>query len=189
MTSCVQANLAVPRLHDGMASLGGDDKSSAPFVVSPAQIVFEDFEPGCVRHVTATLVNASGRRAACRFLENGMDVADVLQLQLKPPGYLSPGMSCHLHVTFHPKVNEDIHTEIGIITDLGPISVPAHCLRKRAKLSLSSDMIDFGACLTGGCERRTLELHNSGALKVTRAKAFFIQRGHMYPKASLFTCR
>lgn len=157
-------------LHKGMDTgiLDGCSGStrSPPFIADPPQVLFEDFEPGSTYYACVKLTNASGHRASCRALGTAACVADVLEVEMQPPGFLSSGMSCHMQVKFNPQLNDDINTQITVLTNCGRIVVPVACLRKRAKLDVSASLIEFGSCIIGEKRTRTFELQNSGALQV-----------------------
>ena len=146
----------------------------AAFVTTPEQAIFQDFELGSTYCISVKLTNTSGKRAACRALEPAASVANVLELQMHPSGFLSAGMSCHMQLKFKPQVDEDLSTNITILTDLGKVTVPVKCFCKRADMSLSASKIDFGACTVGDRRSRTIELRNSGALQVCLIRAFLL---------------
>lgn len=163
------------------------DATSACFVADPVQAVFRDFEPGLTYCVSVTLTNTSGKRSALRILEPLADLADVLQVQMHPPGLLSAGLSCHMRLKFKPKRNEDISTSLTILTDLGYLALPVLCLRKRADVSLSASQMDFGTCVVGEVRMRTIELRNSGALQVQCRPHYAVQ--HMQCRGPFATLR
>lgn len=128
--------------------------------------MFQDFEPGSTYGVCVKLTNAAGNRATCRALEPAANVANVLELEMAPPGFLSSGMSCYMRLKFQPKNNEDLYTQITLITDSGQLSLPVECHCKKAKLNISTSLIEFGHCVIGNTQTRTFDLQNSGALQV-----------------------
>eukprot|EP00892_Ulva_mutabilis_P006459 jgi/Ulvmu1/4185/UM019_0164.1 len=149
--------------------------ASTQFVVHPAQAIFRDFEPGLTYSLQVTLTNRSSQRSACRVLETSASVAGILEINMDPPGFLSAGMSCHMRLLFKPQVDEDMSTTVQIATDLGKLTMPVKCLRRRAAISLSASLIDFGACVVGDKRVRTFELQNSGALQVKYVVAAYQQ--------------
>lgn len=148
-------------------SAGREDSTRPPvFVADPGKVVFADFEPGSTYGVCVKLTNATAKRATCRALRPAASVADVLELEMEPPGFISSGMSCYVQLKFKPKTNEDLYTHVTLATHDGELILPVECHCKKAKLSVSPSLIEFGLCVIGDTMTRSFELQNSGALQV-----------------------
>ena len=109
-----------------------------------------------------------------RVLDLPYECSTVIDLDYAPPGYLAPGSSCDILVTFRPKANEDLFTCIPCLAETGAFEIPVHCLIRRAVLSCNRTELDFD--LKGGvllAESLTLQftLTNDGALDARYAIA------------------
>lgn len=85
------------------------------------------------------------------------------------PGYLAPGVSSEVVVTFTPKANADLATSLQLLSDTGPFQLPVRCTTKRAAVSVSAPPggLDFGPGVTlGESVTKTFEIRNDGALDV-----------------------
>ena len=144
--------------------VGGKEWTGPPFLCKPAEIVFADFEVGQHYELTFTLTNVSYTFNGFRPMPLPVAVRSFFELSHSPPGRMSAGVSCPLTITFSPKVNEDIDSEVPFITQTGPMTIPLKARTKKCKIAVPQPTLDFGAVVMG--EERTLPLtiHNGGAL-------------------------
>lgn len=141
---------------------GGD-----AFLASPAVVEFKDFDVGRTYTVKVQVINRSYKKNTFRVVGLPVEYGDVLDVSYALPGYLAPGVSSELTLTFTPKANADISTSLQLLADSGPFELPLRCLAKRAALSLSAASLDFGPGVTiGESASRSFELRNDGALDV-----------------------
>lgn len=148
-------------------TFAGKELKGAPFSATPAHPTFKDFCPGETYKQKVTMTNVSFGRCTFKMMPVPDEFADVLTVDYVPPGHLSAGMTCDLWVTFTPRLNEDISTVIPLLADTGPVLVPLTCSSKKAAVSASEQVLDFGAAVTLGDSRtRQLTLRNAGALDV-----------------------
>jgi hypothetical protein len=78
-----------------------------------------------------------------------------------PPGAISAGISCGLHLIFTPLVNEDITASIPFLAETGPFSIPVRCFRKRAVVKALQPKISFNI-IFGETKTINLTVENSG---------------------------
>ena len=58
------------------------------------------------------------------------------ELTHDPPGRMSAGTSCPLHLLFSPKLNQPIDSELQLLTATGPMAIPLKCTIQTAEVSL-----------------------------------------------------
>ncbi|GIL93003.1 hypothetical protein Vretifemale_20446 [Volvox reticuliferus] len=143
-------------------TFGGD-----AFLASPTVIDFKDFDMGRTTTLSVQIINRSYKKNTFRVLGIPVEYCDVLDFSYKLPGYLAPGVSGEVAVSFTPKAPVDIDTCLQLLADTGPFQVPIRCRTKRAALSVAPAVVDFGGGVTlGDAETRTFVLSNDGALEV-----------------------
>ena len=168
---CMQAmDKAALRLKEGIVqpqTFAGKIFQGPAFAATPPNPCFSDFEAGETYRQRVTLTNVSFGRCTFRVQGFPEEHTHLFSVQHEPPGPLSPGMTCDLWVTFSPQDNEDRHTELQLLASTGPVTVPVICIAKRARVSASQRVVDFGPpVMLGDAASRTLELRNDGALAV-----------------------
>jgi len=57
---------------------------------------------------------------------------------------MSAGMACPIRIKFRPEVDEDIFDYFPILSATGKIEIPIECTCKKAVVSISDKVIDFG---------------------------------------------
>ncbi|EFJ53186.1 hypothetical protein VOLCADRAFT_86216 [Volvox carteri f. nagariensis] len=143
-------------------TFGGD-----AFLASPAVIEFKDYEMGRTTTLSVQIINRSYKKNTFRVLGIPVEYCDVLDFSYKLPGYLAPGVSGEVAVSFTPKTPVDVDTCLQLLADTGPFDVPIRCRTKRAELSVAPAAVDFGGGVTlGDSATRTFVLSNEGALEV-----------------------
>ncbi|XP_077371028.1 cilia- and flagella-associated protein 74 isoform X3 [Festucalex cinctus] len=143
---------------------GGKQIKGPSFTSKPEVILFKDFEVGETYKKKVILTNISYITNHCKFLGISAQLQDFIMINFQPPGPLSTGMSCEMHITFHPSINEDLEGEVDFASAAGRFSVPVRCIIKRCDLEVDNQFIDFGSHVVGQIISRTITLTNKGAL-------------------------
>jgi len=161
------------RLQEGQTQIaGGKEFKGQSFVPKPAIVEYKDFDVGVTYTRKFTLTNASYTFNSFRIIDLPDDIIDFFVITYDKPGRMSAGVTCTLTVTFTPKINEDIISNIRFYTETGPIAVPLVCLKKRCAPRVLSPEILFDDMVIGQKEFQPLKLKNSEALgtgfRVTR---------------------
>ena len=169
--SSVQAmEKAALRHKDGLIKpqvFGGRVLQGPAFTATPSCAEFLDFDSGETYTRCITMTNVSFGRCTFKVLPMADGVADIFEVSYQPPGHISAGMTCELHVTFTPKSNAPVDTTIPLLAETGKIDIPVKCRPKVAKVTVSDDIVDFGAPVAlGESSCRQLVLKNEGALAV-----------------------
>ncbi|XP_048471141.1 cilia- and flagella-associated protein 74 [Rhincodon typus] len=142
----------------------GREFKGCPFYSKPDIIHFKNFDVGQTYKKKATLINASYGITFCRLIAITDCLKDFIEVDFKPPGQISAGMSCEMTVTFKPLVNKDFEGEIMFRTHIGSFAVPLKCTTKKCDLVVDKHIIDFGCHTIGETITRTITLINRGAL-------------------------
>ena len=74
------------------------------FLSKPAEVVFKDFEVGTVLRRRLQLTNVSYSVNYCKLLGVSEQLKDFITVNFNPPGSMSAGLTCHMSITFEPKV-------------------------------------------------------------------------------------
>lgn len=132
------------------------------------KIQFLDFKVGEVYKQTIRLTNVSYTFNTFKLKHLGDDIRDFFEIEYKLPGYISAGLTCDLHITFEPKIPEDINTELPLLAETGHIGIPLICATPKTKISVEPRAIEFVHSDQGVplCEEVTefVTITNSGAL-------------------------
>lgn len=142
------------------------NETAAPCICDPPVLVFKDIDVGTLYHKTVKITNTSSELQAFRVQEIPAEHASILDVKQDRFGFVSAGMSIKLSVSLQPEVEDDIDTEIGVLTDKGYCRVPVQILCKKAKLSVSTAVLDLGCILRGQKSTQHITLMNAGALQV-----------------------
>ncbi|XP_054636590.1 cilia- and flagella-associated protein 74 [Dunckerocampus dactyliophorus] len=156
--------VASPKLSITSKKLGAKELKGPSFSSKPEVILFKDFEVGETYKKKVILTNISYITNHCKLLGVSAQLQDFILINFQPPGPLSTGMSCEMHVTFHPSLNEEVEGEVLFASAAGRFSVPVRCTIKRCDLEVDSQFIDFGLHVVGQTISRTITLTNKGAL-------------------------
>lgn len=105
------------------------------FRCRPAEVLFMGFESGGVYTQTVEVTNVSLGFSTFRVLPLPEEVEGVLNVSFEAPGRMSAGRSTQLTVTFTPKKEEDLRSEVILLSPTGPQSLRVVCCCKRAVLS------------------------------------------------------
>ncbi|CAM9229923.1 unnamed protein product, partial [Chrysoparadoxa australica] len=95
-------------------------KGKAAFASKPASIMFKDFSVNRVHKRRLVVTNVSLSFNSFKVLNLPDTVRDFFEISYIKPGRMSAGMTCCIDITFSPKVNEDIFTELPLRTETGP---------------------------------------------------------------------
>jgi len=106
-------------------------------VPKPWRVVFADFEVRCSYKKRVEVTNASLSFNDFRLLPLEDSVRDFFEIDFAPPGRMSAGTSHTFTVTFKPKVNSDIFTEIRLRASTGHESFPLIALTKKTVLKFN----------------------------------------------------
>ncbi|XP_049610848.1 cilia- and flagella-associated protein 74 isoform X2 [Syngnathus scovelli] len=153
-----------PKVNTTPKKVGGKQIKGPSFTSKPEVILFKDFEVGETYKKKVVLTNISYITNHCKFLGISAQLQDFIMINFQPPGPLSTGMSCEMHITFHPSINEDLEGEVDFASAAGRFSVPVRCTIKRCDLEVDNQFIDFGSHVVGQIISRTITLTNKGAL-------------------------
>ena len=135
------------------------------FVPRPAVVDFKDFDVGKTYHCRFTLTNASLTFNSFKVMDMADNVRDF-RGQLREAQGMSAGTSCTIDVTFKPQVNEDIFTEIPLLSQTGPCNVPITCTTKKVIPTTNLNHVDFKEVVMGEVKTIHLVIKNDGALLV-----------------------
>ncbi|CDJ49833.1 hypothetical protein, conserved [Eimeria brunetti] len=115
--------------------IAGRVYSGPSFRCSPSEVTFKAFEAGRVYTQDVEVTNVSLGFSTFRVLPLPEDVEGIISVAFEAPGRMSAGRSTRIQVTFNPKKEEDLQTEIFLLSPTGPQSLPVICSRKRSVLS------------------------------------------------------
>jgi NAD(P)H-hydrate repair Nnr-like enzyme with NAD(P)H-hydrate epimerase domain len=150
-----------------------------PFLSEPKEIRFTDFNVGKVEKRRIVLTNVSFSFNAFKVMSLPDNVKDFFEITYIKPGRMSAGMTCAITITFDPKVNSDIYSELPFLASSGPFSVPLICTTKKSVPSvvnarpggLPADqpnlrpLIPFENVVLGDYQVFDLIVRNDGALQ------------------------
>ena len=111
----------------------GKEFTGTPFISNPHKLWFKDFDVGTVYKKSFQLTNVSYTFNSFKLLVLPDEYRDFFEIDYIHPGAMSAGVSCRLQITFEPKLEQDIITELPFLAETGPFTVPLHCTIKRAK--------------------------------------------------------
>ncbi|KAL8447905.1 hypothetical protein Emed_004200 [Eimeria media] len=146
--------------------------SGPSFRCRPAEVIFDAFEVGGVYTQKVEVTNVSLGFSTFRVFPFPEDVEDVLAVGFEPPGRMSAGRSTQLTIKFTPKKEEDLRSELLLLSPTGPQSLPIVCHRKRSVLSFQPPQQSPQALLkqlnAGGLSPSECENAPSDSLKKTK---------------------
>ncbi|CDJ27701.1 uncharacterized protein EMH_0010460 [Eimeria mitis] len=135
--------------------IAGRVYSGPSFRCSPSEVAFKAFDAGGVYSQDVEVTNVSLGFSTFRVLPLPEEVEGIISVTFEAPGRMSAGRSTRITVTFTPKREEDLNTEILLLSPTGPQSLPVICSRKRSVLSFRPHKLSPQALLKS--------LHTSGA--------------------------
>ncbi|XP_072333908.1 cilia- and flagella-associated protein 74 isoform X2 [Scyliorhinus torazame] len=157
----------------------GREFKGCPFYSKPDIIHFQNFDVGQIYTKKAKLINASYGLTSCQLIAISDCLKDFVEVEFKPPGQISAGMSCEMAVTFKPLVNEDFEGEIIFRTHIGSFAIPLKCTTKKCDLVVDQQVVDFGCHTIGEIITRNITLTNRGA------RSTYFQFVKFHPKQSI----
>ncbi|OQS07554.1 hypothetical protein THRCLA_00440 [Thraustotheca clavata] len=137
------------------------------FLADPTLVWFKDFDLGKTQTLSFTLTNVSNTFNNFKLLPLPDDIRDFFDIKYDKPGRMSAGMTCRLFVSFCPRLNIDIETQIPAVAKTGYFSIPLRCTTKRIVPELSTTRIDYNNVVVGESSKQTITLRNEGALAVS----------------------
>ncbi|KAF0697262.1 Aste57867_12034 [Aphanomyces stellatus] len=137
------------------------------FLADPEVLWFKDFDVDRPMTLRVTLTNVSNTFNHFKLLPLPDDRRDFFEIKYDLPGRMSAGMTCHVHVTFCARLNQDIETELPAVAKTGYFSIPVKCTAKRAVPLLSTYSLTFANVVVGETSKQVVTLRNDGALPAT----------------------
>jgi hypothetical protein len=144
----------------------GKEYKTIKFLAAPAEIIFEDFTVGETMCQRIVLTNTSFAFNSFKVLALPDEYSSFFLVTYKKVGRMSAGNTATIQIEFMPKVNEDIFTELPLLAETGPFSVPLKCLTKKAVITVGPRVVDIGVCIMGEEKSAVFEVKNDGALAV-----------------------
>ena len=119
---------------------------------SQDRIEFIDFKVGQVYKQTIRMTNVSYTFNTFKLKHLPDSIRDFFDIQYKLPGYISAGLTCDLHITFEPKVPEDINAVLPLLTETGEIGIPLICTTPRTKIGVKPRVLALGSVPICTCQ-------------------------------------
>jgi hypothetical protein len=148
-----------PQVAAGRVFTGGQ-----AFTPKPTKVEFLDFEVGKTYKRRVVLTNVSLSFNSFKVLDLPDSVRDFFEINYTKPGRMSAGTTCVIEVSFRPQVNEDLSTELPLLTETGPCAVPITCRTRKVVPSVESDHINFGEVVMGEVRHLKIVIKNSGCI-------------------------
>lgn len=145
---------------------------AAPCICDPPVLVFKDIDAGAQYQKVIKVTNTSSQLTAFRVLAVPAEHATILEVKQDRFGFISAGMAVKLTVYLSPEAEEDLNTEIEVLTDKGVCRVPVNVLCKKAVLSVSTSVLDLGCIPRGQRSTHQITITNAGALQVSYLSRF-----------------
>jgi len=142
----------------------GKEYKTSKFLSQPEQIIFKDFVVGRTYTQKIELTNVSFCFNTFKLVAICDEFVDYFDIKYVPVGRMSAGSVAPIYIKFRPKLLEDIHTELPLMAETGPFSVPLICLTKKADISFKTQDIDIGTVVMGDSGKKYIEIINNGAL-------------------------
>lgn len=152
------------RLLEGTPQVaGGRTFHGQAFVAKPDIILFKDFQVGKVYKKKILLTNVSLTFNSFKILDLSERITDFFDIKYERQGRMSAGMSVTIEITFIPKVDEDIISELSFLCSTSPFSIPIKCLTQKVTPSVSTNVIRFDNLVMGEVKKFPLRIFNNGA--------------------------
>lgn len=148
-----------PQVAAGRVFSGGQ-----AFTPKPTKVEFLDFEVGKTYKRKVVLTNVSLSFNSFKVLNLPDSVRDFFEINYAKPGRMSAGTTCVVEVTFRPQVNEDLATELPLLTETGPCAIPITCRTRKVVPSVEVDHIAFGDVVMGEVRHLKIVIKNSGCI-------------------------
>eukprot|EP00825_Cyclidium_porcatum_P008655 TRINITY_DN14321_c0_g1_i1.p1 TRINITY_DN14321_c0_g1~~TRINITY_DN14321_c0_g1_i1.p1 ORF type:complete len:206 (-),score=52.15 TRINITY_DN14321_c0_g1_i1:81-698(-) len=143
----VQKQVVMGKAYEGQA-----------FKSDPEKIIFDNFAIGETYVQKVKMTNQSNTLCSFKLLPLKESIRDFFEIQYKPQGRISSGMSSALTIIFHPQVNEDIDEFFSILAETGQIDIPLICRYQKAVVRCESTVVDFGDVINGESGTKSLNL-------------------------------
>ena len=142
----------------------GKEFKGPSFISSPPIIEFIDFQPDQTYTLKITLTNISYSFNSYKILPINKEFRDFFLIEYTPAGRMSAGLSSIVTITFNPKINADINSELPLLTETGDVVIPIKCTCKKAIVSSKSESVAFGEVFYGDSATANYTIENTGAL-------------------------
>ena len=142
----------------------GKEFKGPSFISAPPIIEFVDFEAENTYVQKITLTNISYSFNSYKILPINKEFRDFFVVDYTPSGRMSAGLSSVVTITFNPKLNSDIETELPLLTETGEVKIPIKCTCKKAIVSAKMENVEFGEVFYGDSKTVNFIIENIGAL-------------------------
>jgi hypothetical protein len=163
---------ALVRQRDNIAKpqvVAGKQFKGQPFVANPDVIEFLDFDVSKTYRTSISMTNVSYGVNSFRMQEAA---TSAISYEYRPAGHLSAGLSAPVVVVFKPQANLDVDTEMVLLTQTGPMSIPIRCRRKRCEVSVSEQDLKLGSIWLGERKTQTLQVSPHNVLDIDRTTQY-----------------
>jgi len=138
---------------------------SKPFVSDPDTITFRDFVVGETLDISFSLTNVSFSRNTFQVKGFDPEFSGLFSVKCSPPGFISPGVSVPLSISFLPKNNSRFECNLHFLAENGPFDIKIECLPKIVNIQIEPfNYVDFGQVTFGEEKEAKFIIRNSGAL-------------------------
>jgi hypothetical protein len=144
----------------------GKTYGTSKFLSEPQRIVFKDFVVGSTYQQKVVLTNASFAFNSFKVSALPDEYTDYFKVLFRPPGRMSAGTTNSLTVIFKPKVNQDIVTELPLLAETGPFTIPLLCVTCKSVISVGPTLLELGAVVLGDSATHQVTITNEGSRAV-----------------------
>ena len=126
------------------------DSKENPFSVDPKEIVFRDYQQGCVYQIDLKVLNRTQLLTNFKYippLTENFAIKKVIYPK-KDSSLIAPGMFAKIQVIFHATSMANFNDEITILTEKMAFKVPLKAIRDKPAVSLINPM-NCGKCFLG----------------------------------------
>ncbi|MCQ2817863.1 MAG: hypothetical protein MJ252_11415 [archaeon] len=121
----------------------------AGFIANPQVIEFKDFTVGKKVSMPIDVINISYNFNSFHLLPMDDNVIDFFEIDYKPCGRIPAGISTKMTIHFTPIVNEDINTNIKLLSETGMCLIPVKCYSQKCIIEVQKKEIDYGEVILG----------------------------------------
>ncbi|KAI3380654.1 hypothetical protein SNEBB_006277 [Seison nebaliae] len=142
----------------------GKKFTGVPFSATPNKIVFEDYDLDVEKKMKVVLTNISYGMNSIRYYGMSQNLKDYLEVNFKPIGRLSAGLSCEAEIVFFTKLNTNLEGVIEFQTNSCNFKIPVNIRCKSCKVSIKSTEIKFSQIIVEQTDTQYLIIANDGSL-------------------------
>ena len=139
------------------------DSKNNPFFVVPKEVIFRDYQAGCVYQIDLKLLNRTQLLTSFRFVPpvtENFTIKDVIYPK-KDSALIAPGMFAKMEILFNATSMENFRDEIVILTEKMAFKIPLEAKRDKPALSLINPM-DCKKCFIGDRVEMHFTCKNNG---------------------------